>query len=202
MTRDVIFVDSMAVDENYRGRGIGYQFFDIGKGRHRYTFREVCQEDRSVALDDGASKLILNTRGTMQDVPDGVLRFLKFVENMNTAEVREDALLAGIRSRILKERVSREGRQEYIMMQMFYNDALRKGREEGREEGRSEGRSEGENRKLISLVCRKLIKHRNAEQIAEALEEDPVLIAKIVAAAEQCAPDYDEDRVYEVLMKE
>ena len=194
MTRDVIFVDSMAVDENYRGRGIGYQFFDIGKGRHRYTFREVCQEDRSVALDDGASKLILNTRGTMQDVPDGVLRFLKFVENMNTAEVREDALLAGIRSRILKERVSREGRQEYIMMQMFYNDALRKGREVGR--------SEGENRKLISLVCRKLIKHRNAEQIAEALEEDPVLIAKIVAAAEQCAPDYDEDKVYEVLMKE
>ena len=194
MTRDVIFVDSMAVDENYRGRGIGYQFFDIGKGRHRYTFREVCQEDRSVALDDGASKLILNTRGTMQDVPDGVLRFLKFVENMNTAEVREDALLAGIRSRILKERVSREGRQEYIMMQMFYNDALRKGREEGR--------SEGENRKLISLVCRKLIKHRSAEQIAEALEEDPVLIAKIVAAAEQCAPDYDEDKVYEVLMKE
>ena len=194
MTRDVIFVDSMAVDENYRGRGIGYQFFDIGKGRHRYTFREVCQEDRSVALDDGASKLILNTRGTMQDVPDGVLRFLKFVENMNTAEVREDALLARIRSRILKERVSREGRQEYIMMQMFYNDALRKGREEGR--------SEGENRKLISLVCRKLIKHRSAEQIAEALEEDPVLIAKIVAAAEQCAPDYDEDKVYEVLMKE
>ena len=31
----------------------------------------------------------------------------------------------------------REGRQEYIMMQMFYNDALRKGREEGRSEGRS-----------------------------------------------------------------
>ena len=173
----------------------------FGKGRHRYTFREVCQEDRSVALDDGASKLILNTRGTMQDVPDGVLRFLKFVENMNTAEVREDALLARIRSRILKERVSREGRQEYIMMQMFYNDALRKGREEGREEGRSEGRSEGENRKLISQVCRKLIKHRSAEQIAEALEEDPVLIAKIVAAAQQCAPDYDEDKVYEMLMK-
>ena len=66
-------------------------------------------------------------------------------------------------------------------MQMFYNDALRK----GREEGRSEGRSEGEDRKLISQVCRKLLKHRNAEQIAEALEEDPVLIAKIVAAAEQ-----------------
>lgn len=37
---------------------------------------------------------------------------------------------------------------------------------------------------------------------AEALEEDPVLIAKIVAAAQQCAPDYDEDKVYEVLMKE
>ena len=39
------------------------------------------------------------------------------------------------------------------------------------------------------------------EQIVEALKEDPVLIEKIVAAAEQCAPDYDEDRMYEMLMK-
>lgn len=29
VTRDVIFVDSMAVDEDFRGRGIGHAFFDF-----------------------------------------------------------------------------------------------------------------------------------------------------------------------------
>ena len=31
VTRDVIFVDSMAVDESYRGRGIGHAFFEFLK---------------------------------------------------------------------------------------------------------------------------------------------------------------------------
>ncbi len=31
MTRNIIFVDSMAVDEKYRGRGIGHAFFDFLK---------------------------------------------------------------------------------------------------------------------------------------------------------------------------
>lgn len=31
VTRDIIFVDSMAVDENYRGKGIGHAFFDFLK---------------------------------------------------------------------------------------------------------------------------------------------------------------------------
>lgn len=29
VTRNIIFVDSMAVDENYRGKGIGHAFFDF-----------------------------------------------------------------------------------------------------------------------------------------------------------------------------
>ena len=28
VTRDIIFIDSMAVDENYRGKGIGHMFFE------------------------------------------------------------------------------------------------------------------------------------------------------------------------------
>ena len=31
MTRNIIFIDSMAVDEKYRGRGIGHAFFDFLK---------------------------------------------------------------------------------------------------------------------------------------------------------------------------
>lgn len=31
VTRDIIFIDAMAVDENYRGKGIGHAFFDFLK---------------------------------------------------------------------------------------------------------------------------------------------------------------------------
>ena len=31
VTRDVIFIDTMAIDENYRGMGIGHQMFDFLK---------------------------------------------------------------------------------------------------------------------------------------------------------------------------
>ena len=31
VTRNIIFVDSMAVDEKYRGKGIGHAFFDFLK---------------------------------------------------------------------------------------------------------------------------------------------------------------------------
>lgn len=38
VTRDVLFIDSMAVDENFRGQGIGHQLFDyikvIAKEKH------------------------------------------------------------------------------------------------------------------------------------------------------------------------
>lgn len=32
VTRNIIFIDSMAVDEKYRGKGIGHAFFDFLKG--------------------------------------------------------------------------------------------------------------------------------------------------------------------------
>lgn len=41
VTRNTIFVESMAVDENYRGRGIGHAFFDFLK-----TMREQKGYDR------------------------------------------------------------------------------------------------------------------------------------------------------------
>lgn len=35
VTRDVIFIDTMAIDENYRGMGIGHQMFDFLKTMKR-----------------------------------------------------------------------------------------------------------------------------------------------------------------------
>ncbi len=72
---------------------------------------------------------------------------------------------------------------------------------DAREEGREEGRSQGEILKLISQICRKLVKGKDIETIADELEEEPEQIEEICRIAKIYAPDYDEDKIYEQLQK-
>ena len=55
---------------------------------------------------------------------------------------------------------------------------------------------------LISQVVRKLRKGKSVEQIADELEEDTVMIAPICKAAEEFAPEYDEEKVFRKLISE
>lgn len=66
---------------------------------------------------------------------------------------------------------------------------------------RTEGRTEGELFKVISQICRKLIKGKDVETIADELEEEPQQIEEICRIAEQYAPDYDENKILEQLQK-
>ncbi len=43
------------------------------KGRHMYTFENICKEDKDIALGDGAVKIFLNSDSEMNDV-SGELR--------------------------------------------------------------------------------------------------------------------------------
>lgn len=65
-----------------------------------------------------------------------------------------------------------------------------------------EGRLEGEEKKLINLVCRKIIKGKDVDVIADELEEEPAIIEPIYHAALQCAPEYDCNKIYDLLMEQ
>ena len=77
------------------------------------------------------------------------------------------------------------------MMCKSMEDMYNRAHEEGREEGRS--------RHLVELVCRKLRHGRSPEEIADALEEEPDVIRKICEAAEEFAPEYPEEKIWERL---
>ena len=59
------------------------------------------------------------------------------------------------------------------------------------------GREEGRLATLISLTCRKLVKGKDVQTIADELEEDVDLIVQICNIAEAYAPDYDEKQILE-----
>lgn len=55
MTRNIIYVDSMAVDEKYRGKGIGHAFFDFLKelrNEKGYDGIELCVNAKNKAAYD------------------------------------------------------------------------------------------------------------------------------------------------------
>ena len=72
---------------------------------------------------------------------------------------------------------------------------------EGRELGREEGRELGERQKIISLIVKKLQKDKSVAEIADDLEEKEEAIAPIYEAALSMKPDYDVEKIYELLEK-
>lgn len=69
-----------------------------------------------------------------------------------------------------------------------------------REDALIEGRQEGSIQKLISLVCKKLKKGQDADQIADVLEEDVSCVENICRIAQKYAPDYDEECICREVM--
>ena len=54
--------------------------FDLfNKGRHIYTFKNFCAEDKEIELNDGAYTIFLNTKGKLDDVSPELKNFLNFV---------------------------------------------------------------------------------------------------------------------------
>ena len=57
-------------------------------------------------------------------------------------------------------------------------------------------------RRFLKLVCKKLVKNKSIEEIADDLEEDVSTIEKICNVASKFAPEYDVDSIMEALEKE
>ena len=96
----------------------------------------------------------------------------------------------------------REHRKEVVEMEALDFTFERREkliRRDSLEEGIEIGISQGEIQKLVSLVCRKLQKGKNAVIIAEELDEEPALINQIYEVAKTYAPDYDERKICKAL---
>ncbi|MDO4545296.1 MAG: Rpn family recombination-promoting nuclease/putative transposase [Bacillota bacterium] len=66
--------------------------FDLfGKGSYKYTFQMSCDEFPDVKLEDGATRIFLNTRGTDPEAAsEELIALLKYIEN-TTDEVAESS---------------------------------------------------------------------------------------------------------------
>ncbi|WP_418462990.1 Rpn family recombination-promoting nuclease/putative transposase [Frisingicoccus sp.] len=75
-------------------------------------------------------------------------------------------------------------------------------RQDGILEGIERGIKRGSAQKLISMVCKKMVKGKSPETIAEELEEDKETIDRIYTVAGKYAPEYDVDKIYQEIYPE
>ena len=104
--------------------------FDLyGKGRHIYTFENICKEDGSISMGDEAVKIFLNAKGTLDDVSDKLKAFLDYVAGKKP----KDAYVERLEEAVKEARKNREWRHEYMTLLMRDQENVKKGREYGEE---------------------------------------------------------------------
>ena len=104
--------------------------FDLfGKGRHIYSFRNFCAEDKAIELNDGAYTIFLNTKGKLNDISPELKNFLKFVDN---GKIADDDTFVKILDKKLKEAKHNVAwRDEYMLLLTKEDEKFAEGRNEG-----------------------------------------------------------------------
>ncbi len=156
----------------------------FGKDRMVYIVQNQCVEDRSVPYEDGAKKIFLYTKGTKGNPSQELRDMLKYIETTTEENVTNQDI-ESVNKMVNRLKQKREVGINYMKSW------------ECEEMIRNEGREEGAERKLISMVCRKLAKNKTIAEIADELEETEETVLRICDAAKRYAPDYDVESIYE-----
>ena len=113
--------------------------------------------------------------------------FLHYVEKSCDENVPEDCdkRLKDLHEKVKAIKADRQMGVSYMKTEERDRLIREEGREEGKEEGLETGRSEGEMLKLMSQIQKKVLKGKNAEEIAEDLDEEVGNIREIYDAVIQ-----------------
>lgn len=118
--------------ENYRDLKRSFVIFvctfDLfGEGRHIYTFENRCIQNPELSLLDGTTKIILNTKGIMDDVTPEMKRLLDFIDGKEP----EDDFTRELDEAVQSVRKNEKWRLDYMTLQMNYQEKYEQGIEQG-----------------------------------------------------------------------
>ena len=150
--------------------------FDIfGYEKYQYTFEMRCREVPQLSMEDGATRIFLNTHGkNPEDVSPELVELLYYMEHSNQ---RTSVSYQSSRVRELQGNVNTivENEEMGVRFMQAWEELLLE-----RQEGREEGLQEGLQLQLQNLIKKKMLKGQSVEQIAEALEETPERIRQLI----------------------
>ena len=148
----------------------------LGKGLPVYTFKTTCCEDTAIALEDGITKIIINSKAATQEKNAKLKVFLEYMNG----KVSDDEFIQRLERRIQEVKANEQLRREYMLVNTIERDArndgwkagiakgLAEGKSLGLAEGEARGRSEGSRQAKLETAKNLLNFGLSIENIAQA----------------------------------
>ncbi len=127
-----------AIDADNMQKGCGYDeleevfiiflctFDRYGKGLPRYTFKNTCQEDKNLLLEDGVQKIVFNAKAYDKEKNKELRQFLAYLMGVKV-EFEEGSLVDKIDKRVQEIKNCKKWRQEFMKMQADRTDIYKEG---------------------------------------------------------------------------
>ena len=169
--------DTLKPGEPYPELGNSYIIFlcdfAIFRGtRCRYTFRNICEEDKSITLEDRAWRIFVSSKGGRGGETDQEL--LDFLDYINGKEPQGE-FACKINEEVSKinrdPKTKEESKMAFIMLKEEHDDIYN--------QGVADGEKRGEEKTIKSCVLRMLKKKRPLDSIADDTSAPLALIKKI-----------------------
>lgn len=140
-------------------------FDPLKKGRHLYTFENVCREDKGLKLGDGTTKIFLNTKGTMDDIPRPLQNFLEYIDKGTISDDFTDDL----EKAVVETRQSKKWRKRIMTLEEYAKANAKEEAKKAREEGREEGKAE--ERERLNKLTQLLMADNRGTDLLKAVED-------------------------------
>ena len=124
-----------------------FDLFDAG--RHIYTFKNICCEDKDVTLDDGTAKVFVNTKGSARDISPELQDVLDYFNGLPA----RGGFARELEDEVWRVKQNKEWRREYMTLEMIKKEEFEEGMEIGLQRGLTEGQEKGrEEEKRYGIV--------------------------------------------------
>ena len=113
------------------------KFDPFGKKLYRYSFRNACQEDQAIELQDEAYKLFFNTKGEHGDITPGLQELLRYMNDTEAFPVEDtnNELIRKIEHAVEQAKQDDDWRRAYMTYQIKQRDAELRGEKRGMQQG-------------------------------------------------------------------
>ena len=146
-------------------------FDPFGRSRYRYTFRNICLEEKEdpLELGDGTTKVILNAKGSVGEISLSLKGFLDLVLGLQPPSDSSGSYADRVQKQVDIAKRNSVWRREYMNWEMTLSIE------------RDKGRNEGELLTLIQLILAKLSKGKSEDIIADEIERDVTFVHLIAS---------------------
>ena len=185
-------IDSQLMERGtlYRDLNESYVIFlctfdPFGEGKYQYTFRNICEENTQLSLNDKSTKVFFNITADRSGMPDEIRDLFDYLEkNIVSTPFTEE-----LEREVEKIRFNEERRREYMKTITHEMDIRLEGRDEGLEEGIEIGRAEGleigraegleAGQELLLNLIQKMVENGETEEIPRLSTDEKFLKMKM-----------------------